>query len=304
EIARDTDLYAMRGDSSVLRLLVGRGPPWLPDGLLVPLALVGAALCWPDRRRLFPAYAFVAVQALVVAAFFVTSRYRVPAVPLLALFACGGVERVAALPRAGRAAAAAAFAVLAVALNLGTRESSVSFAAELDFYRGLAAARYLHRPAVAVESFRKAAAEDPGDARPWFELGNALDATGHTDEALDAWTRAGQADPWDARALRRVSVVRAKRGDLDGAIAALRGVVGAHARPEAFYASDHLNLALLDARRGLDAEATGELTASRAADPAWFRRNIGGFARSVVAAPDVDASFRDTVAAAATGEGR
>jgi tetratricopeptide (TPR) repeat protein len=296
EIPRDTDIYAMRGGSRLLRVLVTRGPPWLPDGVLVPLALVGAAACWRDRRRLVPAYAFVAEQALVVAAFFATSRYRVPSLPVLAMFACAGVERVASSSRRSRALAAAAFAVLALALNVATRESSVSFAAELDFYRGVALQRHLRQPAAAVEYFRRATAEDPGDGRFWFELGNSLDAVGRADEAVEAWRRAGMADPWDARARKRMSIVLARRGDLEGAIAALRADIDSRARSDAFYASDHLNLALLEARRGRDSQAVDELGAARAADPAWFRANVGSFARSLQSTPDVDAAFREAVA--------
>ena len=298
EIPRDTDIYAMRGDSPLLRVLV-TGPPWLPDGLLVPLALVGAVVCWGDRRRLLPAYAFVAMQALVVAAFFVTSRYRMPSLPVLAMFACAGVERIASASRGQRAMAAAGFAALAVALNVATRESSTSFAAELDFYRGVASQRHLRQPEHAIEYFRRAAAEDPSDARPWFELGNSLDRIGRVDEAIEAWRRAGQADPWDARPRKRMSIVLAKRGDLDGAIAALMEDIGSRARPDAFYASDHINLALLYAMKRLDSQAIEELGSARAADPVWFRTNIGGFAHSVASTPDLDPAFRDAVAAAA-----
>jgi tetratricopeptide (TPR) repeat protein len=298
EIPRDTDVYAMRGGSVVLRSLVTRGPPWLPDGLLVPLAFVGAVVCWRDRRRLVLAYGFVALQALVVAVFFATSRYRVPSVPVLAMFACAGIARLASAGRARRAAAAAGFALLAVALNVKTRESSASFAAELDFYRGVASQRYLHQPARAIEYFQRAAAEDPADARPWYELGNSLDALGRFDDAVDAWRRAGQADPWDARARKRMAVVLTKHGDLDGAIEALRADVGSRTHPDAFYAQDHLNLAMLYAKRGLVAQAEGELASSKAADPAWFRGAIGGFSRTVDASSDIDPAFRDAVAAA------
>ncbi|MGH7298622.1 MAG: tetratricopeptide repeat protein, partial [Polyangiaceae bacterium] len=216
---------------------------------------VGVVTCRRDWRKLLPAYAFVAAQALVVAAFFVTSRYRVPALPLLAMFACAGVARVAQAGVRYRATAAAGFAALALALNVATRESSASYAAELDFYRGVASQRHLHEPARAIEYFQRSAREDPGDGRAWFELGNSLDAVGRVDEALEAWRRAGEADPWDPRARKRMSVVMTKRGDLDGAIAALRADVDSRAREDAFYAPDHLNLALLYAKRHLDTEA-------------------------------------------------
>ena len=179
-----------------------------------------------------------------------------------------------------------------------TRESSVSFAAELDFYRGIALLRHLRQPARAIEYFRRATVEDPADARAWFELGNALDAIGNADGAIEAWSRAGETDPWDARPRRRISVVLSRRGDLDGAIAALRADVDSRAREDSFYASDHLNLALLYARRGRDDDAARELRAAQTADPAWFRANIGGFARSVLSMPDVGPGFREAVASA------
>jgi 4-amino-4-deoxy-L-arabinose transferase-like glycosyltransferase len=300
EIPRDTDLYAMRSDSIVLRLLVTPGPPWVPDGVLVPLSLIGAFLAWPERRKLAPAYAFVALQVLVVAAFFVTSRYRVPSLPVLSMFACAGVARVASGSRNLRAGAAVTFVALALVLNVATHESSVSYAAEQDFYRGLALQRSLHRPAPAIEAFRRASAEDPADGRIWFELGNALDAAGRPDEAIDAWSRAGEADPWDPRGRRRASVARARRGDLAGAIEALQANVDSRTHPDAFYATDHLNLALLCAKSGRDARALSELAAARNADPAWFQRTAAAFARSVQSAPDVSPAFQEAVAAASS----
>ncbi len=301
EIPRDTDIYAMSVESGLLGLLVQRGPPWSPDGVLIPLALVGAIAAWPDRRRVWPAYAFASAQALVVAAFFVTSRYRVPTVPVLAMLACAGAARMTAATRRVRVFAAAGFAALALVLNVATSESTQSFAAELDLYRGLAFLRHVHRPDLATTYLERATAEDPSDARPWFELGNAFDQMGRTDEALAAWRRAGAADPWDGRPRRRVSVILAKHGDIDGAIGALREEVDSHARDEAYYASDHLNLALLYAERGSDEEAMGELRAAHQADPTWFRANIGGFAQSSMSNPRVDDAFRHIVAAAANG---
>jgi hypothetical protein len=96
--------------------------------------------------------------------------------------------------------------------------------------------------------------------------------------------------------------VLASQGDLDGAIAGLRDDLDARAHDASFYAPEHLELAMLYARRGRDAEAIDELGAARAADARWFRANIGRFARTVSASADVDATFLDAVAAASAGE--
>lgn len=288
EIPRDTDVYALARSSALLRALVTRGPPYLPDGVLVPLAILGAAVCWPDRRRLLVPYGFAATQALVVAAFFVTSRYRVPAIPILALFACGGVARIASASRRRRATAAAAFAGLALALNLPTRESAVSFAAELDFYRGMELKTYRHDLAAAFQYLQRATDEDPHDARFWFELGNALAATRRPDRAVDAWVRAGELDPWDGRARRRAAFALAQRGDRAAAIALYRTQIDSRLRDEAYYAVDHMSLALLYAQQREYGRATDELALARLADPVWFAANVSGMARAVRSDPSID----------------
>lgn len=291
EIPRDTDVRTLR--SGPLSVLVTAESPYVPDGILVPLALVGMALCWRDRRRLWLVHGFVAEQALVVAAFFVTSRYRVPAVPVLAMFACEGVRRVGETWRDSgslvrRMAPAAACVALGGALNLPTRESKGHFDAGLDFYRALALRNHERNPAASVPYFELATHEDPSDARYWFELGNTLDSLGRTRDAIPAWERAGEDDPWDARAYRRAAMALAKLGDLDGAIDVAESNIASHARPDAFYEADRMNLVVLCARRGLQSRALAELAAAAQVDPAWFTSTAPSFTQSLLAAPGID----------------
>jgi tetratricopeptide (TPR) repeat protein len=287
EVPRDTDLYAARRDSPLLGVLVSRGPPWLPDGLLLPLALAGAIACWPERRRLALAYAFVASQALVIAAFFVTSRYRVPALPVLAMFAAAGVgacwDRWRGGGGARRFALLALVVALAVALNAPVREARISFAAELDFYRGLAYLRYLRDPTRAAERLRSASAQDPADARVFFELGNALESSRRVEEAVAAWRRAAELDPWDGRPARRVAAILSSRGDLGGAIAVLEAHVASRARPQGYYGADRLNLAFLRARRGEWEAAALELREAERLDARHFSQQIEGLTRAALA---------------------
>jgi tetratricopeptide (TPR) repeat protein len=71
-------------------------------GVLAPLALFGAIMSWPDRRRLWVFYAMTAAYAASVIVFYVFARYRFPLVPFLILFASASV---AALPARDEAAA-------------------------------------------------------------------------------------------------------------------------------------------------------------------------------------------------------
>lgn len=280
EIPRDSDLYAERAESPILRVLVWPGPLRFPDGLIIPLALTGAFCLWRERKRLFVLYAFVAVQALVTAAFFVSARHRVPALAAFALFAAAALPELRRRPRLAALALA-----LVVVLNLPTREAALSWAAEGDFYRGLAELRQRHDPPAAVGYFERAAARDPGDERIWFELGNALDAAGRAPEAIDAWKRAAAVDAWDVRPRRRASALLLRAGDLDGAIAVVQANVDARLREPAIYAPDWLNLAFLHARRGDVERAIAALRACAEADPLYFHQHAPGLPRGEVAAP-------------------
>jgi tetratricopeptide (TPR) repeat protein len=285
EIPRDTDIQAARQSSRVLRVLVW---PWLfPDGILIPLALVGVALTWSERRKLWLLLAFLALQALCTAVFFVSARHRVPSLAVFALFAAAGANE---LLRRRHLVAAGALLVACVLLNLPTREAAASYAAELDFYRGVACQRETREPLRAIEYFRRSIAVDPSDARAWFELGNTYQATGQPDAAVDAWRRAAERDPWDSRPLRAVSSLLMRRGDLDGAIAALTSNLDARQHEPAHYLPDHLNLAFLLARRGHHERAVESLRAAKNTDAAGFREQASRMARAVDQTPEL----RDT----------
>jgi tetratricopeptide (TPR) repeat protein len=77
--------YFSHDVSSPLRILLAG--PWL----LVPLGFAGAATRWRDRGFL-TWFAFVPLYALSVAVFFVSSRYRLPLLIVLAIAAAGIVE--------------------------------------------------------------------------------------------------------------------------------------------------------------------------------------------------------------------
>ena len=66
-------------------------------GILVPLALLGVFVTWPMRSRLWILYAMTLAYAASVVVFYVFARYRYPLVPLLMLFAAGGVVAIPAL---------------------------------------------------------------------------------------------------------------------------------------------------------------------------------------------------------------
>ncbi len=61
--------------------------PLLPFGFLSSLGILGMGLALPRFRQVFLLYSMVAVYLFSVLVFFAASRYRLPAVPFLAIFA-------------------------------------------------------------------------------------------------------------------------------------------------------------------------------------------------------------------------
>ena len=82
-----------------LLVSVPGGTPWMQIrlhlfstfGTLAPLAFLGLLVTWPKRRRLLPLHILLFGYMATVLLFFNFARFRVPAVPLLALFASEGL---------------------------------------------------------------------------------------------------------------------------------------------------------------------------------------------------------------------
>jgi len=125
EIKRNQDIYYARQHSSLLRLSLWERGIAFPFGLLGPLAILGMALAW--RRQNPPTtllILYVFAYGLSVILFFVSARYRVPALPVLLIFAAWALIyfwQRARLRSYGRMALwGTGFAALLLVLNLRT----------------------------------------------------------------------------------------------------------------------------------------------------------------------------------------
>jgi tetratricopeptide (TPR) repeat protein len=161
-------------------------------GILVPLALFGLLATWPLRHRIVVFYAVAAGYTASVLMFYVFARYRFPLVPLLVLFAAGGLtagRRVlgvgsSASTYLGLAIVAAAavltnWPVLSPAMMQAVTETNLGAALHDEQRFDEALAHY--RRAIALKS----------DYAPAFSnMGVTLAARGQLDEAVVAYERA------------------------------------------------------------------------------------------------------------------
>ena len=108
------------------------GAAFVTFGILAPLALAGLALTAARWRELVPLYLVIGLQFATAVAFIVLSRYRVPAVPALAVFAGAAPILLFDLARARRwtplALGAAALLAGALAVNLRVPPEDLSMA--------------------------------------------------------------------------------------------------------------------------------------------------------------------------------
>jgi Tfp pilus assembly protein PilF len=236
---------------------------WLTHfGLLVPLAAVGVAVTWPQRRRLLSLYLMLGLYAASVIAFYVFARYRYPLAPFLVLFAAaGGDGLVQVVRRAASLAQAPAVAAVALVCAVGAnwpllskdhmRAASYNNLATAYRERGdLPRAVQLYRSALtldanyaqahsnlgsalaasgdpqrAIEHYRQAVAIDAATGDLRFNYGNALLAANQYAEAAEQFRLAVRAWPDDAEAFNNLGIALASAGGMAEAAEAFREAV-------------------------------------------------------------------------------
>jgi Flp pilus assembly protein TadD/4-amino-4-deoxy-L-arabinose transferase-like glycosyltransferase len=246
--------------------------PLVPFGLISPLAMVG--LLWVAVRGPRPGLLLTvtAVSVASVLTFFVTSRYRLPIVPLLAMFAAVGMLTTVQTIRSGtprRRVAWASGLVLLVALTNYAFPSLVPHTSAVDsaFNVGVAYYRAGDLPHTR-EKMREVTTKQPGNAEAQFLLGLACinDSARSSDlvqEAARAFSRAAALDPHNPDYLLNLGKIDVLTGQYEAALVPLRALTEIDAtKSEPRY---RMGIALY--RLGRHPEAEEQLLAASWLDP-------------------------------------
>jgi tetratricopeptide (TPR) repeat protein len=160
----------------------------LPWAVLLGLSLAGVILTWSRRRALLPVYVLPAAILLSLLVFFVNSRYRLPAIPMLCVLAGLGID--AALKR--RRAWIVLLAVAVTVALLSGVALRAAFAETIRFDEGFGwrnlnvNAQRLGRPDLALDLLDRAAhltQQSPRNARTaaqYDDLAQSLAGLGNT----------------------------------------------------------------------------------------------------------------------------
>jgi 4-amino-4-deoxy-L-arabinose transferase-like glycosyltransferase len=169
--------------SWVLRL------PLLTFGVLAPFALLGLGFGLARWRELLPLYAMVLVYLTASLAFFVLSRYRMPIVPILMIFAAHAIARIHRAIRARNVRLPALAAGWLIVLGIFTNLDMGSENLHMAYYNLGNKYRDLGRFERAIESYRRSLAIAPGFVSSKNNLALAFEGAGHSAEAIEAWKR-------------------------------------------------------------------------------------------------------------------
>ncbi|MFH1277402.1 MAG: tetratricopeptide repeat protein [Candidatus Eisenbacteria bacterium] len=231
----------------------------IPFGLIVALGL-GATVFLRTRRTFLPV-SFLYVYAFSLVLFFVVTRFRLPFVPLLLLFAAWLLSKIVEEARRGRwrtvlvhAGATLPFFVLSnmnffhVAPTLGVAES--------HFRLGLIAERE-GRIEEAEGEYRRSAEGDPNHALTRVNLGALLARRGRMEEAEHFFREAIAIDPDYPKAYLNLGTLLYRQGRTEEGKGALERAVALDRE----YGKAWLHLAALAL---LDGTGDGEAKARRA----------------------------------------
>jgi tetratricopeptide (TPR) repeat protein/4-amino-4-deoxy-L-arabinose transferase-like glycosyltransferase len=257
EILRNLDPYFARRDSLILSVLLWKYGLAFPFGLVSPLALIGLVAFWrapagrTPRGRLL--LLFTLTYAVSVVVFFITSRYRLPVVPLLLLFAGFGFS--ACLSSARRIRLLLALAILLLLANVGIppmdmegepqqhlwlgyayekkgmpanaiREYKAAIEGMPDHENALLCLAALYsgqkRPLKAIEAYQQYLRAYPASERVSFLLANTYLAVGQYEKSISFYEKLASQKPQWAELHGRLGYAHLMAGQPDRAAVAYR----------------------------------------------------------------------------------
>lgn len=229
EVGRNQGIYFWRNYSSLLAASLWKWGIAFPFGLVGPLALVGLLLVLRQQGLCLPVV-FVGAYALGVIAFFPAARYRLPAIPLLLLFAAHAGWWISAHLAQRQWAPAllglAGFGALVLPANWRLTSMDLEGDAAIHYNLGNAYAQQ-GQQGEARREFARAVALDSTYWQAWLNLGSMQALQGEMREAARTFARVAAAEPERAEVWLNLAHAHRALGDSPAALRAYQEALGA-----------------------------------------------------------------------------
>lgn len=259
ELPRTFDMYIFRQYSNLLSLLVWHTQYFsFPFGIIAPLAALGIAIsCYKNAGRLLM-LGFVLAYSMSYILFFPSARYRVPVMPVLAIFAACAVTWLWQHKSDIRKFMAGVVFVLSIGVltNMPVRfpTDSINFNAEVAYAVGNL--QFFKENIDAAEKwYAESHNLDPAYAEPIYGMGDVFFRRGMIPEAIEKYRQAIRLKPTLYEAHVNLGAALIERGEFNEAEAVSRQAAGIRKNS----AEAHTNLGIALLQQGRTGEATKEL---------------------------------------------
>jgi tetratricopeptide (TPR) repeat protein len=276
EIESNQNLYFFSRWSSLLRLLLWSWVLCFPFGIISPLSILGMILNAKYWKKLFLIYAFILSYMLSVVMFFVTSRFRLPVVPFLIIFASYSIhwlwEKIRNKQTRPLLVSLSILMPLFLIVNsnlFGVKETDLSFS-----YNSLGNLYcQKDRYDLAIPTYQEGLEKNPHSVELHRNLGHAYYVKGNRDEAIKEYKMAINLDPKSAEAYTELGYIYAQMNRDEEAFQANRKAL----EQDSTWVRAYLNLANLFEKKRLYQQAVDEYQKALVFEPEFVKiRNALG----------------------------
>ncbi len=211
EEPNNLNFYLHRRDSRLLRL------PLLSWGFFLAFGLAGFFLSWSRRRQLFPLYGYLVLYGLSIAAFFVTSRFRVPLWPVMILFSGYAFSSVVSAVQRKKALYAALTLAVPLLITFALVRAAPKTIQPQYFDNMILLCRELGDSRGEIEGLKAKLESYPDDPAALLVLAHYLQLEGRAAEALGMVEKVLAANPDLPVALRAAGFLELKLGNRERA---------------------------------------------------------------------------------------
>ncbi|MFA5252159.1 MAG: tetratricopeptide repeat protein [Phycisphaerae bacterium] len=251
ETPRNLDIYLFRKWSPLLKIgLWKSGRFGFPFGLLLPLAVVGLIFNW--RKVPAPVWLFLILYPASIILVFVASRYRVPAIPLMAVLAAAGCSAIWRLFKFRNWAKLTPVLVIIITIAISSSLAGPFYAEQLDYepelYYGVGDSLNKYgRPAEAINAYSTAVSLRNDFIEVHQNLALLLVKQGMLDDAVEHYRTALKFDPNNASLYEGLGEALFKQGKVNDAIELYRKAI--EIKPDSATAYDKLGTAFFFQKR-------------------------------------------------------
>lgn len=250
EIPRNMDIYLFRRWSWLLGMLVWKiGRFGFPFGVLLPLAFLGLVFYW--KKMPGPVLLSLFFYSVSVISVFVTSRYRVPVVPVMSVLAAAGLGEIRNIVQKQHWKRLAVACVIVLGIGMASSatgpfyEEKLNYEAELYYGLGSTYDRW-GRVEEAKAVYLKAVELRADYAGAHYNLANILKSQSRLEEAINHYSQSLQTEPNSVEIINNFGVALQMQGKVDQAIQQWEKAL--ELAPSDPYA--HFNIGLVLAERG------------------------------------------------------